>query len=139
MTTIKESSFVCETTHFTDFAPFFHSGASVLVSSNYNIWHALKHVKLASLGSNIGFFVVYVYWGCLLILGVLCSQVDRSKLKPDFFTALYLTTHPPVPETSTQEQQKSDIDSSEGPMQENTPRLRFGFIVRKFSIPNKLH
>ena len=64
----------------------------MLLSSNYNVWYALKYVSLTSLGTNVGFYVTFAYWGSLVVLGFLCGLIDKSRIKGNFFIALFDST-----------------------------------------------
>ena len=67
----------------TPFGAFLDKGIAVLASSNYDIVEGLRSLTWSNLLTNIGLYVLVVYWGSYLVLGVIFSQIDKIKLKGD--------------------------------------------------------
>ncbi len=91
---IHDTYIEVETEHLTSFVSFFNKGAEVLANSNYNVWYALAEVTLASLKSNIGFYISVVYWGLYFLIGCLVMRSDRRKLADNRLQILFDATHP---------------------------------------------
>ena len=74
---------MCSCNHMTPFGAFLDKGIAVLASSNYDIVEGLRSLTWSNLLTNIGLYVLVVYWGSYLVLGIVFSQIDKIKLKGD--------------------------------------------------------
>ncbi len=84
---------LCYCEHATDFMSFLKTGKEVLVSANHSVFSVLWEMKGSDLLDNMGVYFVFSYWIIYISLAVLFSQIDRCKLRRNYYRKLFIQMH----------------------------------------------